>query len=450
MPNSYFIWNGRSSEEFGIRIEKYPNMNRPARKYTSTDVPGRNGSIYQFQDAYKEVVQKYEIFAGEYDKDVAVDTFYPIVEWLHSADDFAVLEDSYDSRHYRLAVFVDATDVANKLARFGKATISFRCKPQRFLKTDPVSKNTASGSITLNNPTNNEAFPLIELTSVGYASLFTTTRALTDTRYEFPQTGTAEITAFPVNYQCFANVMVNSDEKKVYNTYSTVGLQTRSSESYAVNTDIGGDFAVHESNADVTYNSKTCKVAYSFLLEADPKSNYVLKPWKCKKRIGDRGNYQYVDADPDIYVLLLDSNGKILRFIDCQESGSDFAQFETTASTKYMVLCFGGGDGTRYYASIQIHKGTEITPYISYENNIATVKLNGILLTLKPMTDRLTVDCESEDVYRGSDNLNTNAAFTDEYGEPCECFKLLPGRNVLEFNGNHLTGITVNPNYWEL
>ena len=132
-----FTFNGHSSEEFGIRIERFPNLNRSERKYKSASVAGRNGNIYQMQNAWEEVVVSYQIFAGELAAGAAVTDFTDIVEWLNSADDYAVLMDTYDPEHYRLAVFVDELEIESQWHTFGKATVRFRCRPQRFIKKVP-------------------------------------------------------------------------------------------------------------------------------------------------------------------------------------------------------------------------------------------------------------------------------------------------------------------------
>ena len=130
-----FTFNGHSSEEFGIRIERFPNLNRSERKYKSASVAGRNGNIYQMQNAWEEVVVSYQIFAGELAAGAAVADFTDIVEWLNSADDYAVLTDTYDPTHYRMAVFVDEMEIESQWHTFGKATVKFRCRPQRYLTT---------------------------------------------------------------------------------------------------------------------------------------------------------------------------------------------------------------------------------------------------------------------------------------------------------------------------
>ena len=134
MLNHTFTWNGHSSDEFGIKIERFPGLNRPARKYTASNVPGRNGNLYELQDAWEEVIQSYEIYAGGQSKNSPQD-FMRIMEWLSEPNGYAVLTDSYDVDHYREAVFVDAMDIANSWNRYGRAVVTFRCRPERFLSS---------------------------------------------------------------------------------------------------------------------------------------------------------------------------------------------------------------------------------------------------------------------------------------------------------------------------
>lgn len=149
-----FTFNGHSSDEFGIRIERFPDLNRSERKYKSASVAGRNGNIYQMQNAWEEVTVSYQIFAGERAAGAAVTDFTEIVEWLNSADDYAVLTDTYDPAHYRLAVFVDDLEIESEWHTFGKATVRFRCRPQRYLAqgTNLMAKMTA-GTYSTNGGT---------------------------------------------------------------------------------------------------------------------------------------------------------------------------------------------------------------------------------------------------------------------------------------------------------
>lgn len=166
MLNHTFTWNGHSSDEFGIKIERFPGLNRPARKYTASNVPGRNGNLYELQDAWEEVIQSYEIYAGGQSKNSPQD-FMRIMEWLSEPNGYAVLTDSYDVDHYREAVFVDAMDIANSWNRYGRAIVTFRCRPERFLSSNSITLDTSSqiGTMTV-SPTSPMAIDVYESASI--------------------------------------------------------------------------------------------------------------------------------------------------------------------------------------------------------------------------------------------------------------------------------------------
>jgi len=151
---STFSFNGHSSDEFGIYIVKKPNIDRSARKFRSASVDGRNGNIYQLQDAWNEVIVSYDIYAGGMEDEQVITDFTDIMEWLNSADDYAVLTDSYDTAHYRLAVYVDSATIEQAWYSLGKTTISFRCRPQRYLSTGAnIMQNPTAGTYSDNGIT---------------------------------------------------------------------------------------------------------------------------------------------------------------------------------------------------------------------------------------------------------------------------------------------------------
>lgn len=135
MLNHSFTWNGHSSDEYGIKIERFRALNRPARKFDVANVAGRNGNLYGLQKAWDEVLVSYQIWAGNRKAggDDLEQLWTYIMEWLNSADGYAELSDSYDTEHYREGVFVDATDIENSWNEYGRAIVSFRCRPERYL-----------------------------------------------------------------------------------------------------------------------------------------------------------------------------------------------------------------------------------------------------------------------------------------------------------------------------
>lgn len=154
MPNHYITFNGTTSTAAGVKaVEYYPPLDRPRRKFTKIEIPGRTGDIVIFEDAWEDYEQDYEIYAGSGSAGDAPTQFNDIMEWLHSANGYARLEDTYDTTVYRKAYYVGPTDVENVLNRFGKATIKFICQGKRFLKTGETAITVSASNTSISNPT---------------------------------------------------------------------------------------------------------------------------------------------------------------------------------------------------------------------------------------------------------------------------------------------------------
>jgi len=155
-------WNGERSDQYGIYVEKYPNFTKPLRKFDKYTVPGRNGDIIMMQDAWENVEQKYDIFAGSGEKHSVPDSFSSVADWLFSPNGYCELWDDFDPSHFRLAYVSDQLDVNSiSIGRVARATVTFNCKPQRFLMSgkEPIKITTAP--FTIYNQTAFSAKPLI-------------------------------------------------------------------------------------------------------------------------------------------------------------------------------------------------------------------------------------------------------------------------------------------------
>lgn len=159
------IFNGISSKDFSIEVEHFPGYETPQRDYEVVHVPGKNGDVFIDKGSYQNVSRTYEIAIGSYVRDY-VDMANSVSEWLRSASGYARLEDSYEPQYYRLAVYEENMELSNILNQAGRATISFNCKPQRFLKIGEKSIRITSGTY-LRNPTRFIALPIITVKGTG-------------------------------------------------------------------------------------------------------------------------------------------------------------------------------------------------------------------------------------------------------------------------------------------
>lgn len=172
MPNGYITFNGVTSTAAGIKaVEAYPELDRPRRKFTKMEIPGKTGDVIIFEDAWADYEQEYEIYAGTGATGSAPQKFIDVMSWLHSANGYARLEDTYDTSTYRLAYFSGPTDVENVLNRYGRAKIKFICKGKRFLKSGETVVTVSTTNTNITNPTAFASAPIIKVTGSGSGTI---------------------------------------------------------------------------------------------------------------------------------------------------------------------------------------------------------------------------------------------------------------------------------------
>lgn len=165
MMDKNIYWNGASSADYGIGVEKHPNSTRPERKIDVYSVPGRNGDIIMSQNAWENVTQSYEIFLthGEAFRDL---TFQQsanyLADWLFSPSGYCKLSDDWEPDVFRMAYVKGPVDLENLFSVSGRATVEFICKPQRYLNAGQteIAIDTATVN-TVENPTIYPASPII-------------------------------------------------------------------------------------------------------------------------------------------------------------------------------------------------------------------------------------------------------------------------------------------------
>ena len=177
MPKSAITWAGVSSKDLGLIVDQIPSMNRPARKMDVYNVPGRSGDIVVMQDAWENVEQSYTIWGHGATRNSATDVGYTIAEWLFAPSGYQELSDTFDPDHYRRAYFIGPFDVENTLTRYGKATITFRCDPRRFVAN--VAPITLSATGNVMNPTPFPSKPVITVSGSGNGSITAGGKTLT-------------------------------------------------------------------------------------------------------------------------------------------------------------------------------------------------------------------------------------------------------------------------------
>lgn len=132
-------------------------------------IPGRNGDLIIDSGVYNNYAQSYEVYFNA-SKNRTPKQSRMVREWLQTATGYQKLEDSYDPEFYRLAYFSGPAEIENIMNQYGRMTISFMCKPQRWRKDgDTPCLMTVPQTIY------NELFPalpLIKINGTGAGNLY--------------------------------------------------------------------------------------------------------------------------------------------------------------------------------------------------------------------------------------------------------------------------------------
>lgn len=164
MPNGTITWHGVASNTVGVKaVEKYPDLDRPRRKFSKQSIPGATGDVIVMEDAWEDYTQEYEIYAGTGANGNAPVALADVASWLYAGSGYQRLEDTYDTSCYREAYFSGPFDVENHFNRYGSCKISFTCKGKRWLKTGESTSTISTSGGTITNPTDFAAAPVITL-----------------------------------------------------------------------------------------------------------------------------------------------------------------------------------------------------------------------------------------------------------------------------------------------
>lgn len=163
------VWAGIPSYTCNVVVERFPNQPGPSRRYEAVQVPGRNGDLLIDSGAYNNYTQNYEVYfnAEQYKTPSGARA---VREWLQKPIGYQRLEDSYDPEYFRMAYYSGPTEIENVMNLFGRSTISFICKPQRWRKDGQIPV-LYSSSVTLYNELF-PALPLIKVSGNGAGNLY--------------------------------------------------------------------------------------------------------------------------------------------------------------------------------------------------------------------------------------------------------------------------------------
>lgn len=168
---NHLIFGGVDSADYGIYITGEAVYNAPSRAVDMITVPGRNGAVALDQGRFENIVVTYP--AGTFGDDQA--DFRTALSNFRNAilaqRGYQRLEDTYHPDEYRMGIYVEPFEV--KPVNHGEAgqfTLSFNCKPQRYLTSGETEISVSDGD-TITNPTPFDSQPLLAVKGEGSVSI---------------------------------------------------------------------------------------------------------------------------------------------------------------------------------------------------------------------------------------------------------------------------------------
>lgn len=158
------VYGGVDSSNYGIVVGESPAFERPNRKQTIIQVPGRNGSVLFQENAWEDVTRTYNVWL---DEDIAnnkslADKVNEYQAALNSLTGYQMLTDNFEPDVYRLAYYSGGDSFTNEMTQYGRANLRFVCRPERFLVSGADAVEVDDGD-TLTNPTPFASKPLIHI-----------------------------------------------------------------------------------------------------------------------------------------------------------------------------------------------------------------------------------------------------------------------------------------------
>ena len=169
---TYFTYNGRSSADFGLHIEKKDVFSAPEYDAEFISIPGRSGDIINQNRRFSNIKVTYTVFLARKNPAALVSVLRDIKGWLYSEPDrYHELSDSYDVEYFRYGVISGRLDIEEQLNKVGSFTVTFNCKPYKYSFAGQKTVAADSSELTITNPTAFESRPYIKLYGSGTVQL---------------------------------------------------------------------------------------------------------------------------------------------------------------------------------------------------------------------------------------------------------------------------------------
>lgn len=169
---TYFTYNGRSSADFGLHIEKKDVFSAPEYDAEFISIPGRSGDIINPNRRFANIKVTYTVFLARKNTTALASVLRDIKGWLYSEPDrYHEITDSYDAEYFRYGVISGSLDIEEQLNKVGSFTVTFNCKPFKYSYEGQQTIAEGNPRLTVTNPTTFDSRPYIKIYGSGTVRL---------------------------------------------------------------------------------------------------------------------------------------------------------------------------------------------------------------------------------------------------------------------------------------
>lgn len=158
-----FVFGGIDSHDYGLIVSNDSGFDSPERDVTEVKVPGRNGSLILDNGRFENQRVVYNCVLTE-DFTAQANALRAA---LMSQEGYQRLTDTFRPDVYRMGRIVEVTAKPGSRYENGQLTITFDCKPQKFLLTGETAVAVVASGGRIENPTAFGARPLLEVWGYG-------------------------------------------------------------------------------------------------------------------------------------------------------------------------------------------------------------------------------------------------------------------------------------------
>ena len=165
----FFLWNGVSSEDYGIMVSEYPAISRPKERVSQIAIPGRSGVLMLPESdlpVYEPVLRTAQCWVRP---DADIDA---ICAWLQGSGSVVFGNEPDRSYDARIINQIDFSKILRGRG-FRSFAVPFQCQPYKRLYPPAEDITLTASGMTIHNPGTVPAWPKFTLYGSGTITLIT-------------------------------------------------------------------------------------------------------------------------------------------------------------------------------------------------------------------------------------------------------------------------------------